>query len=341
MVDRDVLRSPASAAITVQLAGELGVPPEQCLRGSGLGEDDLRTSEARVSVDQELAVIANLVTAAGDNPGLGLEAGLRYHLTTYGIWGFAMVSSATLREAVSVGLRFLDLTFAYCRITLEEHGDEARILLDPADVPVGVRRFVVDRDAAAIMTIQRELMGLQVPLRRLVVPGCSEGGNAASLQRYVDIFGVGAEEGEGPACAAFDRGLLDLPLPQADPWTTAAAQEQCRALLEARSARSGRAGLVRDAILERLAQGPRVETIAADLHLSPRSLQRTLAAEGTSYRALLEEVRQGMAREMLVDGGLTVAEVARRLGYVELTSFSQAFRRWEGTSPRQFRHVAR
>ena len=61
-------------------------------------------------------MIANLLRALGDPPGLGLEAGIRYHLTTYGIWGFAMISSPTWRSAIDIGLRYLDLTFAFTRI---------------------------------------------------------------------------------------------------------------------------------------------------------------------------------------------------------------------------------
>jgi len=71
--------------------------------------------------------------------------------------------------------------------------------------------------------------------------------------------------------------------------------------------------------------------------MSPRTLRHRLGAEGTSYRELLDEIRQRLSEEMLIRGRLTVAETAHRLGYVELSSFSQAFRRWHGMGPRAFR----
>lgn len=73
------------------------------------------------------------------------------------------------------------------------------------------------------------------------------------------------------------------------------------------------------------------------LQLSERTLRRRLAEEGTSLGALLDEVREKLAEELLVTGGSPVAQVAQRLGYLELSSFSQAFRRWKGMGPQAYR----
>jgi AraC-like DNA-binding protein len=70
--------------------------------------------------------------------------------------------------------------------------------------------------------------------------------------------------------------------------------------------------------------------------MSERTLRRRLAEEGTSLRALVDEVRATLAAEFLRSGSLTVAEIAHRLGYVEQSSFSQAFKRWHGVSPRAY-----
>src|SRR5437660_7592220 len=105
-------RSPASVRVLVDLAAEHGVEANACLDGTGLDPADLLDADARVAAGQELAVIRNLVRALPDVPGLGLEAGSRYHLTTHGIWGLALASSPDLRRAINFGLRYLDLTFA-------------------------------------------------------------------------------------------------------------------------------------------------------------------------------------------------------------------------------------
>ena len=82
-----------------------------------------------------------------------------------------------------------------------------------------------------------------------------------------------------------------------------------------------------------------MEDIAARLHVSSRSLRRRLIDEGTSFRALIDEVRQAIAEELLTTGRMKLAEVAERLGYAEPAPFITAFRRWRGQSPTQYRQL--
>jgi AraC-like DNA-binding protein len=71
--------------------------------------------------------------------------------------------------------------------------------------------------------------------------------------------------------------------------------------------------------------------------MEPRTLHRHLAIEHTSYRALAKETREALATELLGTTGLTVAEVADRLGYSEVAAFSRAFKLWTGASPKTYR----
>jgi AraC-like DNA-binding protein len=67
--------------------------------------------------------------------------------------------------------------------------------------------------------------------------------------------------------------------------------------------------------------------------VAERTLRRQLAAEGTSYQRLLDEVRVSLADRLLGTGTLTVTQVAQRLGYAEAASFIHAHRRWHGVTP--------
>jgi AraC-like DNA-binding protein len=208
-----------------------------------------------------------------------------------------------------------------------------QLVLDAPGVPLALTRFVVERDAAAIQTIWREL---SIPRKfdrvEFAFPAPADGPD-----RYVDVFGVVPVFDARETVLAVNPAVVDQPLPQADDHTAALALAQCRDLVARRRARTGLAGEVRDLLLARPSGPPDAERVAAALHLSGRTMRHRLAAEGTSFRALLDEVRERLAEELLVAGGLPVAEVARRLGYAEVSSFSQAFRRWKGVSPRDFR----
>jgi AraC-like DNA-binding protein len=92
-------------------------------------------------------------------------------------------------------------------------------------------------------------------------------------------------------------------------------------------------------ILKRLLAGarPDVSAVARELGLSDRTLQRRIDDDGTTFRKLLLEARQELAREYLNRPDIDVAEVAYLLGYEDSNSFYRAFRTWEGTTPAQLR----
>jgi AraC-like DNA-binding protein len=82
---------------------------------------------------------------------------------------------------------------------------------------------------------------------------------------------------------------------------------------------------------------PNIEAVARKLAMSPRNLQLKLREEGTSYRETLDRVRMDMALGHLKNRHVTVAEVAYLLGFSEPSVFHRSFKRWTGTTPRDFR----
>jgi AraC-like DNA-binding protein len=99
--------------------------------------------------------------------------------------------------------------------------------------------------------------------------------------------------------------------------------------------------LLRDLMLANPSPALSLGEAARQLTVSSRTLRRHLALEGVSLRVLQEEVREALAEELLVSDGPSVAEIAERLGYSQVSSFTQAFRRWKGVGPREYRQRAR
>ena len=82
---------------------------------------------------------------------------------------------------------------------------------------------------------------------------------------------------------------------------------------------------------------PSLNEAAKHFHMSPRTFRRRLEENGSHYRELLDETRQGVAIELLNTANLSVESVAERLGYAETASFIHAFKRWTGTTPGQYK----
>lgn len=328
-------RGAASVQLMTQYAIEHGIPAVDVLCGSAITPEAAADPRTQLDAHQELAVARNLARRLGDRPALGLEVGCRYRLSTFGIFGFACLSSQTLRDVITFALRYWDLSFAFGIPVVQVTGGQVRLELRDDGVPEDVRRFVVERDLAAMFTVMRELLPVPITLSRqqfrFAEPDSEEG-----VRAYVDVFGVRPQFGASGNVGWFDGSLLDHPLPRADPRTVAECEAACRELVTRKRARTGLSNEVRERLV-RLGGvggvGAGMDAVAQELHLSVRTLRRRLVEAGTSYRELLDEVREALAEQLLATGALSVSDVAIRLGYAESTSFIHAFRRWKGQTP--------
>jgi AraC-like DNA-binding protein len=330
-------RSSISVQLLTQFGLDQGLSIERCLAGTGLTLQQLSDPSSEIDASQELSLISNLVNALGPQRGIGLKAGQRYHLSTYGIWGFALLSSPTFRSAAALGLRYLGLTYAFCGMRLEEHGDEVHLLFDQQGIPGELRAFILERDSAGMLNIQRDLLGQRLPLLRVDL--CLPRPTDCSL--YIDSYGIEPRFAQADNRFVLSSRLLDQPLPGANPQVAQQCEEHCHALLAKRWERSGLAEQIRTRLLSTPGRLPGMDELARKLNLSPRTLRRRLQVEGSSFRLLLEEVRQALAEELLATDGLTLEEIAERLGYAEVSNFIHAFKRWKGLPPHQYRQSRR
>jgi AraC-like DNA-binding protein len=291
--------------------------------------------ETEILVAQELRMIRNLLAHLGHIPGLGLEVGLHYHLASYGIWGFALISSPTLRAAARLAVSYLDLSYSFCKFRLVDAGNDLMIVLDDVDLPQDIRQFLVERDFAAWANAAWEIRPGGFPASGAQFK-FSKPPYAWRLEKIAGVQPVF----DAPRNAILlDAATLATPLPQANLQMARFCEEQCRQLLARRQTRGGLAGQVRDRMLRQPTNMPSIERVAEELHMASRSLRRRLTAEGTTFRCLLDEVRQALAEELLLSGQLKVSEIAERLGYAESAPFIHAFRRWKGMTPDQYRRT--
>ncbi|MCU1646307.1 MAG: putative HTH-type transcriptional regulator [Nocardia sp.] len=339
--DWDFPRGVASVALMVGFAREQGVGAGRILQGSGLGEKTLGDPDAQIDAHTELAVIRNLVRELGARPNLGLEVGRRYRITTFGIFGFACVSSPTLGEAIAFALRYLELSFTFCIPVARWQPGEFVARIHDERIPADVRRFLVERDVTAMFQMLCDLLGHRVDLLRAEF----DFPTPVNIDLYHEIFGVLPLFEQPHNLFSLNPAILEQPLPQANEHTLAMCLAQCRELVSRRRARTGIAADVRESLVPRggadgFAAPPGIDAVARDLNMSTRTLRRHLDAAGTSYRQLLDEVRRALAEEMLTATPLSVSDVAIRLGYAEASTFIHAFKRWTGTTPSAYRRGA-
>lgn len=163
----------------------------------------------------------------------------------------------------------------------------------------------------------------------------------ASSQEYLAVLKTEVLFSQADNRLVVDPAALDMPLPGGIPSAHKKAQEVIlnRLLPD-----------VQDHTLERqIARllksrlsllGAPMALIAQALNIHPRTLQRRLHTEGLSYAQILGSVRHELACEMLAGSVMDIESIAATLGYSDRRSFTSAFLKWQGVSPREYRNRA-
>jgi AraC-like DNA-binding protein len=140
-----------------------------------------------------------------------------------------------------------------------------------------------------------------------------------------------------------DRAVLERPQRHAEPRLLAMLSRQLDGFLAAHPDPRRFQARVQQSMTDELPdQEPSVAAVAARLRMSPRTLQRRLQSEGTSFAGLLSELRRDLALRYLRDDRVAIGEVGFLLGFQDVTAFHRAFKRWTGSTPATYRRdVAR
>lgn len=326
----DVALSSATGRHILQTARRHGLDPATCLSGTGLSVVELSDPATEVYASQELTMIRNLIGRLGDQPGLGMETGMQYNLADTGIFGYALMASPTFGDAIDVACRYAALTDSFlCLVAPQLTSTEAVIMFDDTRIPRDVRRFVMERDFGIMLRLLPLLLGADATPITVRV----EFADLALPTELVEIANLTVVvENTTRSALTLPAELIRRPMPAADAQTAAICIRQCEELLNRRRTRRGISATVRMRMIQDSTRIPTMATVAKELSITERTLHRRLAAEGASYRGLLDEVRATLAAELL-KSGLTVGETAHRLGYSEAAAFTRAHTRWTGQSP--------
>jgi AraC-like DNA-binding protein len=324
--------------VLCEVAAERGVPSRDVLAGTAIDPADLDDPNAVVSAYDEILAVRRLLARLPRDSGVGIDVGSRYTLTHFGLFGFAVMSCGTLRELLSIAMRYFALTTMHIHITLFETVDDCLVELDDGHLPADVRTFFVERDIAGILSTTATFT---LPVAEKYADQVSaelavEEELLRPLLELVPVHNVAF--GRAHNRIHFPRAMLDEPLPQADRHTLEMCMAQCDLLMQRNEQRRGITALVRTKLFRDSGLFPTLPDIAAELDIHPRTLRRRLAEEGASFRALLNEARSTVAVDLLHNVGLTVEEVSTRLGYTEVSTFSHAFKRWYGVAPSAYSH---
>lgn len=269
------------------------------------------------------------VEATGD-PAFGLEVPRHAAQTTFHALGYAVLASATMKEALERIIRHRRLAGDVLALRLIDAGDRYRFEIDVSADPSVPFQAV---DAIAVICVrQARLLHAPRPCNPLAVTFARPA--PRDLVPYERALRAPVRFDAAVNALEFARADVEDRLPAGNA-ELARSNDEVLVRYLARLEQSGVASRVQQALLDALPDGAPVKgAIARKLGMSARNLQRHLAAEGTSFTELLAGARADLARTYVEEGRLSVTEIAFVLGFADTSAFSRAFKRWTGTSPR-------
>ena len=309
-----------------------GLPVAQLCAQADIDLASLQHPHTRVDVDR----VSRLWEAAAqhhDRPGLGLDRQLAARYGNLDLVGHALASGPNLLEGFRHLNRQMALISDATTFSMERDPRGYWMVLSHIGASRPIPRQRVEFAVLTLLTLchwltRRDLTPLAVDL---ITPP------PADDARYRTAFGLLPRFGQPTNRFLMSEADLLLPIPTHNPSLWALHEK----LVETELGQLGPSQVsarVRTEIARLLRLGePRREDVAAQLHMTDRTLQRRLHAESANYQQLLDDTRCELARQYLSDPRRNLAEVADLLGFADQSNMFRACKRWFGMPPGQYR----
>ncbi len=335
---RGILRAMSGSTVlagmvlsVLEAAAAIGVDVEAIAAHAGLDREALRDADARVPIEADLRVWEAL-----SERGVGLELGARFGPHLMGAVGHAVQHADTLGEALAALERWRAVVHVELLPALEHRRTAVgeRLVLTRSPTPAFAKlREPLYAQASGTVALLRVMTGRDVSPVEVVYPI----GRPPDAARHEAFFGCPVRWGEAKLEVAFDAAIGSLALPRSDARLFSYLAHRADTLSATLPSDETFAVRTRREIDALLSREPRLDTVAARLAVSERTLHRRLKEEGTTFATLLDEARRDRAFLLLDDVSRSASEIAYALGYAEPGAFFRAFKRWTGTTPQAWR----
>jgi len=327
----DAIFGPAEyLAHLVDISGRFHVRPEQLLKGTGIKPSTLERPSATVSKASVLRVVERAL-ALTNEPGLGFYWGLSLKLSSHGALGLLAMTSGTLRDAILVAERFMQLRAS--ELTLHTHSEgDALVIEFHNQVPPHLRVFFSEAMFVMLLHMGRALVGHPIAAR-CELPFAEP----AHFRRFAHLMPGDVRFAGSTNRLWIPAALLDEAVLTSDGVVARRVERECQRELDELRERASFLSTLRRHLHPERGDFPPLEELAERTHSSTRTLKRKLAQQGTSYRKLIDELRKERASELLRESALPLEKIASMLGYSDTASLHRSFRRWFACTPEAYR----
>ncbi|MFY9970649.1 MAG: AraC family transcriptional regulator [Roseiarcus sp.] len=308
------------------------------LRRAGLSERALAgDSDVHPMSDLAQARVLDFAAEAMEDSAFGLHLALQTDPRDAGIFFYVASGAKNLGEALSLFARYFRIVNEAVRLRLTQAPAGTAVEAEFVGLPRHEVRQNAEFGIAVILKALREITGRNIRPERVAFAH-PRNADLREFERFYGCpveFGRAANEGVSSDLLNFSNETLAIPLITADAKLLEALQPFCDMAAKERNTSAGTLrAAVENEVEKLLPQGKaNARAVAKALALSVRTLSRRLAAEGTAYAEVVDQLRRSLALQYLKEPGMSLSQIAWLLGYEGSTSFNHAFKRWTGRSP--------
>ena len=297
------------------------------------GQAAMHTANTRFPLECVLQILARTEKITGQK-SIGLHVGTSLRPSALLEIGHALVFCSTLREAIMVNRRYQPITQQFGRTNLKTNENEAWLLWESHGLDPELERHITDAVLANHAQFGRWLTWL--PGNKINAMHFRHE-KPDYISKYEEVFECPIYFGQNEDAMIVDIKAIDTPLPQANEEMLHSLCKKLDVSLNAMQAPNSSEEKTAAYIREKLNTGaPSLEKTAAHFNVSPRSMRRQLALEGTSYTRILESVRRDKCEHYMIDNKYSLTKIAELLGYSEQSAFNRAFKSWHGQTPKTY-----
>ncbi len=316
-----------------------GYSPDEVLAGSRIDAGMLDDPNYLIDISQSQQVVSNMMSLTG-NPYLGFELGREVSFDDFGIIGYALMCSRTLREVTELWASMgHPLVGTLLKLQMEEKPGCWRVNFTEVS-PLGpLLRFCTEENLTLGNWICSTVIGRKLTYKSIEFSYPEP----ANSEIYRETFGTEIVFNAPVTATNIISPTPDEPnAKERDPEFYNVCRQYCFQVLRQISENRPVAFKVRQLLLDSAGDLPSVEEAAQALHYSVRTFKRHLQGEGVSYQQLVNEFRNDMARKYLRSNpAMPLQKIADLLGYGEAKSLSRAFAAWNGMSITEYRNSQR
>jgi AraC-like DNA-binding protein len=312
---------------------EAGVSMPAVLAEAGLTAAQVNDPTFRLEVSTQIRLL-ELAAAELQDGILGFHLARNFDLREIGLLYYVMASSDQLADSLRNAERYSVINNEGVRLRFRSDGRTV-IALEYVNVDRFSDRHQIEFWVTTVVRLCRQLTDSRIAPQRVTVRHVRDGTPTEQRSFLASDVQFGADADE----IIFPKHFASLPLVGADTYLNRLLRHYAdEALARRPTQRKGVRSDVERVLPPLLPHGKATTSeVARQLGVSRRTLSRSLFAEGVTFARILEELRAALAQRYLRDRELPISEIAWLLGYREISSFTHAFRRWNGMSPREFR----